>query len=272
MGTVYRAWHTRLKRDVALKTLQPERMNNLALIARFQREMEAVGKLDHPNLVRATDAGEERGVHFLVMEYVEGLDAARLVGKCGPLPLADACEIVRQAAVGLEHAHAHGLVHRDIKPSNLIVTLAGQVKVLDLGLALLHGYPDAGAELTDSNQWMGTADFMAPEQGLDAHRVDIRADVYSLGCTLYKLLAGQAPFGGPQFSTPYKKMQAHSHEPVPPLVQYRSEVPIALLDIMDRMLAKSPADRFPQASTRSKARARARAADRWLRLSRPRGC
>ncbi len=152
MGTVYKALHTKLKRVVAVKLLSPERMNDAAAVARFQREMEAVGKLDHPNIVRATDAGEVDGKSFLVMEYVEGLDISDLVRRVGPLPIADACEIVRQAAVGLQNAHEHGLVHRDIKPSNLMLAFSDQrsavsghvsdqsaiVKILDLGLARLH--------------------------------------------------------------------------------------------------------------------------------------
>ncbi len=244
MGTVWKAWHTRLKRPVALKTIRPECLDNPPAVARFQREMEAVGKLDHANLIRATDAGEDAGIHFLVMDFVEGTDASRLVQRHGPLPIADACEVVRQAALGLQFAHEAGLVHRDVKPSNLMVTRQGQVKVLDLGLALLHAAPDETGELTGSNQWMGTADFMAPEQGTCAHTVDIRADVYSLGCTLYKLLAGRAPFSAPEYSTPYKKMEAHAREPVPPLRDRRPEVPAGLAAVLDRMLAKSPVDRF----------------------------
>src|SRR5437660_1222608 len=142
MGTVYRAWHTRLKRAVALKTLRADLLDNAPAVARFHREMEAVGKLDHPNLIRATDAGEDRGIHFLAMDYVEGVDAAKLGHRLGRLRVADACEVVRQAAVGLQYVHEHGLVHRDVKPSNLMVTAAGQVKVLDLGLALLHANPE----------------------------------------------------------------------------------------------------------------------------------
>jgi serine/threonine protein kinase len=244
MGTVWKAWHTRLKRTVALKTLRTECMDNAPAVARFQREMEAIGKLDHPNLIRATDAGEAAGIHFLVMDFVEGIDAARLVQQYGPLSIADACELVRQAALGLQFAHEAGLVHRDVKPSNLMVTLQGQVKVLDLGLALLHAAADEAGELTGSNQWMGTVDFMAPEQGTNAHTVDVRADVYSLGCTLYKLLVGRAPFSAPEYSTPFKKMEAHAREPVPPLRDRRPEVPAELASVLDRMLAKDPADRF----------------------------
>jgi serine/threonine protein kinase len=244
MGTVWKAWHTHLKRTVALKTLRVDCIGNAPAVARFQREMEAVGKLDHPNLIRASDAGEAAGVHFLVMDFVEGIDTAKVVLRHGPLRIADACEIVRQAALGLQYAHEAGLVHRDVKPSNLMVAPAGQVKVLDLGLALLHAAPDEAGELTGSHQGMGTADYMAPEQWGNAHTVDTRADIYGLGCTLYKLLSGQAPFSGPEYATPYQKMMAHTREPVPRMLDYRPEVPADLVGILDRMLAKDPGARF----------------------------
>ncbi len=208
MGTVYKAFHTRLERLVALKMLPPDRMRDEQAIVRFEREMKAVGKLDHPNIVRATDAGDDDGKHFLVMEYVEGTDLSDLVRQSGPLPIADACEIVRQAAVGLQHAHEHDLVHRDIKPSNLMLNTDSTVKVLDLGLALLPSLGEAGRELTDTGQAMGTLDYMAPEQGGDSHDVDIRADIYSLGATLYKLLTGHVIFGGPQYQTQMQKWKA----------------------------------------------------------------
>lgn len=242
MGRVYKAWHTRLKRAVALKMLPTDRMNDPAAVARFHREMEAVGRLDHANLIRATDAGEADGVHFLVMEVVEGLDLGRLVRRLGPLPVADACELIRQAAVGLQYVHENGLVHRDIKPSNLMLTPPGRVKVLDLGLARLYGH-GTGDELTGTGQWMGTADYMAPEQGDDARRVDIRADVYSLGCSLYKLLAGRAPFSGSEYDSTFKKMRAHAETPVPPLASLRPGLPGGLLALLARLLAKNPADR-----------------------------
>jgi serine/threonine protein kinase/thiol-disulfide isomerase/thioredoxin len=244
MGTVYKAIHLLLKRVVAIKVLPPERVQDALAVARFRREMEAVGKLDHPNLVRATDAGEADGKHFLVMEFLDGIDLQKLLQARGPLALADACELVRQAALGLQHAHEHGLVHRDIKPSNLLLTRARQVKVLDLGLALLRGDHAIVEELTATGQTMGTVDYMAPEQASDTHAVDIRADIYSLGCTLYALLAGRPPFSGPRYHASYQKMHAHAEEPVPPLRSQQPEVPEALVALLDRLLAKTPAERL----------------------------
>ena len=177
--------------------------------------MKAVGKLVHPNIVHAYDAGEEAGIHFLVMEYVDGVDVTRIQKRCGQLAVADACEIVRQAAIGLQHAHENRMVHRDIKPSNLLATKDGVVKVLDLGLALLHeGDAAAARDLTNTGQVMGTLDYMAPEQADDTHAVDIRADIYSLGCTLYSLLAGQPPFAGPQFTTAWLPSRQTSDSPL----------------------------------------------------------
>jgi serine/threonine protein kinase len=167
MGTVYKALHTRLNRVVALKVLQDNRMMHGPSVSRFSREIEAVGRLDHPNIVRAFDAGEDNDVHYLVMELVDGVDLRRLLKQCGPLSVADACEIVRQAALGLQHAHDHSLVHRDVKPSNLLVANDGQVRVLDLGLALLQEDSRKHDELTNTGQVMGTVDYMAPEQASD---------------------------------------------------------------------------------------------------------
>ncbi len=244
MGTVYKARQTKLKRSVALKVLPKERMQDQRAVARFEREMEAVGAVDHPNIVRAMDAREIDGIHFLVMEHVEGLDLSELLKQSGPLGIADACELIRQAALGLQCVHENGLVHRDIKPSNLMLTGNGQVKILDLGLALLGTDQPAGEEMTGTGIAMGTSDYMAPEQAADSHKVDIRADIYALGCTLYRLLTGHAPFHGPEYKNNLEKMMGHMRDPVPPIRQLRPDVPEDLAALIDRMLAKNPEERF----------------------------
>jgi hypothetical protein len=243
MGAVYRAVHPRLKKEFAIKVLRAESTADPRAVARFAREMEAVGRLDHHNLVRATDAGEARGLHFFVMELVVGIDLSRLVRLRGPLAAADACELVRQAAAGLQCAHEHGLVHRDVKPSNLVLSTKGEVKVLDLGLALLNAHGPASGELTGSGQVMGTPDYTAPEQWEASHAVDIRADVYSLGCTLYTLLAGQPPFAGPRYASTLRKMAAHARETPAPLAEYRQDVPEPVQRLLETMTGKSPGDR-----------------------------
>lgn len=244
MGKVYEALHTKLDKIVAFKVLAPECMRNRDLVTRFQREMKAVGKLDHPNIVRATDAGEVDGTHFLVMEFVDGLDLAKVARRLGALKIADACELVRQAAIGLQHAHEHGLVHRDIKPSNLMITKSGTVKILDMGLALLETDRRPGEDLTGTGQIMGTIDYMAPEQADDVHHVDSRADQYSLGCTLYKLITGVPPFTASRYVTAYQKIRAHVEEDAPSIVESRHDVPQELGAVIDRMLAKDRSDRF----------------------------
>ncbi len=244
MGAVYRALHVRLEKVVALKVLPAEWAADPEALARFQREMRAVGRLDHANIVRALDAREVDGVPFLVMDYVEGSDLGRLARQRGPLPVPDACELARQAALGLHHAHENGLIHRDVKPSNLVVTPGGLVKVLDLGLARLHAEPQAGEGLTRPGQAMGTPDYMAPEQAVGASAVDARADVYGLGCTLYHLLAGHPPFGRDGYDNVFRKLTAQMQEPVPPIQACRPEIPAALASVLDRMLAKNPAERF----------------------------
>jgi serine/threonine protein kinase len=250
MGMVYLAMHTRLGKQVAVKILPPDRLSQPKVVARFQREMEVVGRLEHPHLVRALDAREESGMYLLAMEYIEGSDLSRLTDRSGPLPVADACEVIRQAALGLQYAHEQcRLVHRDLKPSNLMVTYGGCVKVLDLGLArVVREHQDSGerapGSLTSEHGVMGTVDYMAPEQWENSHTVDIRADLYSLGCTLYYLLTGGPPFGGPEYNSRAKKMQAHAHAPVPPVRANRPDVPDALAAVLERLLAKQSDARF----------------------------
>lgn len=244
MGTVYRAVHVRLGREVALKVLPKGRHTDQRAVARFEREMAAVGKLDHPHIVRATDAGEVEGVQYLAMELIEGFDLTELVDYLGPIGAVNACDIIRQAALGLQCAYEQGLVHRDIKPSNVMVTDAGIAKILDLGLARFHIDKQSNVELTTAGQPMGTADYMAPEQVADTHSVDIRADIYSLGCTFYKILAGQPPFGGVQYSSSFDKMMAHRKEAPPSIQEFRPDLPKKVVAVLEQMLAKDPDERF----------------------------
>src|SRR5262249_21557893 len=201
----------------------------------------------HPNVAIAHDADQEGDTHFFVMEYIEGEDLSRLVKRSGALPVGRACDYIRQAALGLQHAHERGLVHRDIKPSNLMLTKAqglqplGLVKVLDLGLALLSLPGEEGDALTREGSVMGTPDFMAPEQASDSHGVDIRSDLYSLGCTLYFLLTARVPFPG---GSPLDKLVRHVSEEPAPVQSLRGDLPPELAAIVGRLMAKSPADRF----------------------------
>jgi serine/threonine protein kinase/tetratricopeptide (TPR) repeat protein len=245
MGVVFKARHRRLGRVGALKILPPSFARDHQAVMRFRREVEAAGRLKHPNVVAAVDADEDRGVHFLVMDYVEGQDLDHIVRERGPMKSAQALDCLIQAARGLEAAHAQGIIHRDIKPANLMLDDAGTVRILDLGLARLVDAANpfgkaAGARLTESGMYMGTIDFMAPEQAEDSHRVDRRADVYSLGCTLYYLLIGRVPFDG---ATVLKRLMAHMEKPAPSLRAQRPDVPASLEAVYLKMMAKRPAER-----------------------------
>ncbi|MCA9232984.1 MAG: protein kinase, partial [Planctomycetales bacterium] len=253
MGTVYRAAHKRLKRAVALKVLPQAMLQRPEAVARFEREMEALGKLSHPNIVQAFDAGEQDGQHYLVMELVEGKNLSEIVGDQGPLRIADAAVLIHQAAQGLQYAHENGIVHRDIKPSNLMLAAGSKssgptLKILDLGLARALEFSENEQtrieELTTTGQVMGTLDYMAPEQGGEAHRVDIRTDIYSLGATFYKLLTGEAPFAAQAKLPPMQRLMAIATTEPPPIREKRPEVPERLAQIIHRMLAKSPENRF----------------------------
>ncbi len=243
MGAVYQAEHRVMERLVALKVIRADLTADAAAVDRFHREVKAAGALAHPNIVTAFDADQIGNVHFLVMEYVEGIDLARHVAQRGPLPVAEACSHVRQAALGLQHAFERGMIHRDIKPHNLMLTQpagAGTVKILDFGLARLAGAPVNNAQ-TVSGMILGTIDFMAPEQADDARTVDIRADIYSLGCTLYYLLSGRVLFPN---GTLLQKIVAIMERQPPSLSQYRNDLPPRLLNVIDRLLAKKPDDRY----------------------------
>ena len=272
MGMVLKARHKRMARVVALKVMSPAAVKSPDAVKRFHREVQTAAKLTHPNIVTAFDADEAKGTHFLVMEYVEGDDLSQLVKKHGPMSVEQTIECMIQAARGLTHAHAEGVIHRDIKPANLLLDKHGTVKILDMGLARLEsGLSDAagvaGAGLTQSGTIMGTVDYMSPEQAEDTRHADARADIYSLGCSLYYLLTGHAVYGG---ETMMKKLLAHRDAPIPSLVEESRRVGrgtrptneaaansnaggsrgldppyLEHLDsIFHKMIAKKPADRY----------------------------
>ncbi|HUT94002.1 MAG TPA: SUMF1/EgtB/PvdO family nonheme iron enzyme [Thermoguttaceae bacterium] len=243
MGIVLKAQHRRMKRLVAVKMLPAAALKNKEAVSRFYREVEAAARLTHPNIVTAYDAREHAGTHYLVMEYVEGKDLAELVAERGPLPVGQAVNCVIQAAQGLEYAHKQGIIHRDIKPSNLLLDREGTVKILDMGLArIFEGDGATGSDrLTGSGQVMGTCDYMAPEQAEDTHGADHRADVYSLGCTLYRLLTGEKPYQG---DTMIQILMAHRAAEIPSARDVRSDVPEAVDGVCRKMMAKKPEDRY----------------------------
>jgi len=242
MGSVYRARHTRLQRDVALKLLPAHLAVDPSFRARFEREMAVVGGLDHPNLVRAHDAGNERGCLFLVMELLDGHDLSALVADRGNLAIADACEVIRQAALGLHHAHTHGIIHRDIKPANLFLTKGGVVKIIDLGLARGTDRNRQASSVTTGRTVLGTVEYMAPEQW-EVNDLGPRVDIYSLGCTLFCLLTGQPPFGSREGVSWLAMLDAHRLQTPPLLHDRRAEVPPELSALVARMLEKTPEKR-----------------------------
>ena len=248
MGAVYKARNWKLGRTVALKVVRADRLDSAVAVERFRREIRAAAQLAHPNVVHAYDAGEEGGAFYFAMEILAGADLARVVKERGPLPVDEVCDCVRQAALGLQHAHEHGLVHRDVKPSNLLRTPQGVVKVLDLGLARLNRRSDVGEEsgtLTLQGTLMGSLDYIAPEQARDSHTVDHRADLYSLGCTLYFLLAGRPPF---PVGSMTEKLAGHLFEEPEPVEKVRPETPPAVAAVVRRLMAKNPEDRWQTAA------------------------
>lgn len=243
MGRVYKAEHRLMKRIVALKVLPPELFRAPQARARFRREVEAAARLASPHIVAAYDAGEEGGRDYLVMEYVEGRTLADRVKADGPFGIRRALDCILQTARGLEHAHAAGIIHRDIKPANLILT-DGQpplVKILDMGLARIQHPAENGAgDLTSAQVVMGTASYMAPEQAVDTRAADERADLYSLGCTLFFLLTGTPPY---EAATAMGTVLAHREQPIPSLRAARPDCPPAVDSLFRKLVAKDRAER-----------------------------
>ncbi|HLN31938.1 MAG TPA: protein kinase [Gemmataceae bacterium] len=242
MGSVYLCEHKFMRRRAAVKVLPTAKASDPASLERFYREARAVAALDHPNIVRAYDIDQDDNLHFLVMEYVDGSSLQELVKKVGPLGPIRSAHYISQSALGLQHAHeAAGLVHRDIKPGNLLVDRTGTVKVLDMGLArFFNDEEDLLTKKYDENV-LGTADYLAPEQALDSHSVDIRADIYSLGATFYFCLTGRTPFSE---GTVAQKLIWHQTRQPKPIRALQPAVPEAMAAIIEKMMAKDPAHRY----------------------------
>jgi serine/threonine protein kinase len=250
MGRVFKAEHLAMGRTVAIKVLAPQHTRTEKARALFLREVRAAGRLMHPNIVTAHDANHVNGRHYLVMEYIDGPNLDQLVADRGPLPVGLACDLMRQAAAGLQHAFEMGMVHRDIKPSNILLQRTGGslssgwlVKVLDFGLARLgdKGDKGEGTIVAAKNTVMGTPDYLSPEQARSLHMVDIRSDLYSLGCTFYFLLTGQVPFPG---GDALEKLIRHTKEEPTALEQLRPDVPQPVADVVRCLMAKEPAHRY----------------------------
>jgi len=255
MSQVYLAEHTRMHRRVAIKVLSTKLTREPGHLERFLVEARAIAALDHPNIIHAYNVDNDGGVYYLVMQYVEGHDLSRIVEVRGPLLPERAGEFIRQAAEGLAHAHARGLIHRDVKPGNLMVDRTGTVKIADLGLALQLDLEDTSLTRLLGQGLLGTTDYLAPEQALDCHNVDARADIYSLGCTLYFLLTGRPPF---HEGTMAQRLMKHQSVEPASIYTLRADAPYELVTICSKMMAKKPEDRFQNC------RAVCTALSRWI--------
>ncbi len=245
MSSVYLAEHVLMQRRVAIKVLPKNRVEDSSYLARFHREAQAAAALDHRNIVRAYDVDSDGGIHYIVMEYVEGRDLQHIVKEDGPLHYITAADYIRQAAEGLGHAHAAGLIHRDIKPANLLVDRKNTVKLLDLGLARFADEEKASLTVAFDENVLGTADYLAPEQALDSHAADARADLYGLGCSFYYLLTGHPPFVG---GTLPQRLMMHQKQPPPSILLDRPDAPADLIAICMKMMAKRPEHRYQSAA------------------------
>jgi serine/threonine-protein kinase len=245
MSSVYLAEHTRMGDKRAIKVLPKSRVKDATYLARFQLEAKAIASLNHPNIVLAHDIDNEDDVHYIVMEYVDGLDLHQLVKRDGPFDCSIAADVIAQAARGLEHAHSKGVVHRDVKPANLLIDEEGRVRILDMGLALVSSGTDESLTVINNENVLGTADYLAPEQAINSHGVDHRADIYSLGCTLYYLIAGKPPFGD---GTLAQRIARHQKEMPPPLREVRPDCPGELEGICVKMIQKDPQYRYQTAA------------------------
>jgi eukaryotic-like serine/threonine-protein kinase len=265
LSQVFKAQHVENDLVVALKVIRPEALTNVEGRQQFLQEIEAMARLEHPNIVQFCDADQHEDTCYFAMEYVDGIDLGKHVRLSGPPPIREACDYIRQAALGLQHAHERNLVHRDIKPVNLFLTQVpvgrarviaarpGQppprkqfrplVKILDWGLAGIRSPRSAGPQILEtlSKGLVGTADYLSPEQARNAGTVDIRGDIYSLGCTLYYLLTGQPPFPD---GTLMQKILRHQQAEPPPVDTFRGDVPAGVTALLRRMMAKNPEDRF----------------------------
>ncbi len=255
MGVVFKAQHRVMDRIVALKVIDSSLIDNPRMVERFRNEVKAAALLTHPNIVRAYDAEQAGNLHFLVMEYVDGISLSELVRRKGPLPVDQALGVIRKVAHGLHHAFQQGMVHRDIKPGNIMVTRTGKVRILDFGLARLARErqqitdssvdlvpPDApGDALTLAGSILGTPDYIAPEQVQDSRSADTRADIYSLGCTAWFLLTGQPPY---PTGTAIQKLTAHREQTPEPLTNLRAELDEPVVQLISRMMERNPEDRF----------------------------